>query len=156
MFGAYVDGESLLIGLQDLSLDGCQLKDVGIYEREILPGNVCSPMMLKALHKLCCKKKKSHSCTISILKLKEMPLCVFLFINAFSFMSICTPDVFRTADFFRPPSPIQRRSVSNERDIHLFSPIPCITFPSSSTFPESLSGIVCFVLNRRVGSSTSV
>lgn len=58
MFGAYVDGESLLIGLQDLSLDGCQLKDVGIYEREILPGNVCSPMMLKALHKLCCKKKK--------------------------------------------------------------------------------------------------
>lgn len=65
------------------------------------------------------------------------------------------PRCFSYSSFFpSSPSPIQRWLVSNEGDINLFPPIPCITFPPGSTFPGSLSGIVCNVLNSRVGSST--
>lgn len=56
LFRAHVDGESLLIYCQDMGLDGYHLKDVGIIEREILPGNDCRLMILKVLHKLWLRK----------------------------------------------------------------------------------------------------
>lgn len=132
LFRDYVDGKSLPVCLQDLGLEEYNLKD----EKEILPGNICRLVILKVLDKLW--SKKLHSCT-TILELSKRNACVFPFITTFSFTIIWTPDVFHTAIFFHfSPLPMQTRSVSNGGAICLFSLVQCITFPSASTFPDSL------------------
>lgn len=137
LFRPCVDGKSLLVCFQDLVLEGYNLKDVGIYEKEILPGNICWLVILKVLNKLC--SKILHSCTTSILELTEKEcLCVPIH-NCFQLYDCLHPRCFSYSIFFHfSPLPMQTRSVSNGGAICLFFLVPCITFPSASTFPDSL------------------